>query len=246
MTCHTSHLIPNNTDIVASLTYHLPKDNSFIAITCWTTSDLPAHLKGTAEWVVNRPHGTGYYIPQHLTTSNSLRPIEFPNNCWHRLATLQQTIGTQRNFGITVKNIFNLGWWNITDPAHPKYWTPSQMSGSQPYILPQIQSNTPSQTPSHTSFWVSTSNLLSEESSNESTHTANWADSPNRPVAPAPCYVWTSLHYADMLDCLVYFSFPSLHRSPCMIQSDLVLMYNTIWMHSGVRYQSQSHAYYDT
>ena len=50
------------------------------------------------------------------------------------------------------------------------------------------------------------------------------------------CYVQTSLHYADTLDCLVYFFFPSLHRSPCTIWSGLVPVYNRIWPGSHVRY----------
>ena len=40
------------------------------------------------------------------------------------------------------------------------------------------------------------------------------------------CYVRTSLHYADKLDCLIFFSFPSSHQSP----------YDTIWWPCFVRY----------
>ena len=40
------------------------------------------------------------------------------------------------------------------------------------------------------------------------------------------CYVQTSFHYAGTLDCLVSFFFPPLHRSPCTIRSDGVLLYD--------------------
>ena len=62
-------------------------------------------------------------------------------------------------------------------------------------------------------------------------------------------------YYADTLDCLVsFFSLPSIEAHVrydlvlvlCTIRSGHVLVYNMIWPHSGVRYQSQSHAYYDT
>ena len=53
------------------------------------------------------------------------------------------------------------------------------------------------------------------------------------------CYVQTSLYHADTSDCFVYFSL-SLTLKP---------MYDTIWqlfLILCVRYQSLSHAYYDT
>ena len=46
-------------------------------------------------------------------------------------------------------------------------------------------------------------------------------------LTEASCYVWTSLHYADTLDCLVYFFFPFPSLKP---------MYNMTKSHSRVRY----------
>ena len=69
------------------------------------------------------------------------------------------------------------------------------------------------------------------------------------------CYVWTSLYFTDTLDCLVSFLPTPPHRSPCMIQSGTVSLYDTIWYHFLARcdllailvqYQSRSHSYYDT
>ena len=63
----------------------------------------------------------------------------------------------------------------------------------------------------------------------------------------ALCYIQTSFYHADTSDCLVYFFLsPSLHRSPCMIRSGLVPVYNTIWLRSSVQYQSPSRTYYNT
>ena len=51
-------------------------------------------------------------------------PVEFINNRWYHLVwlTAQREYQTRHNFDITyLKNLLGLGWWQITDPAHPEY-----------------------------------------------------------------------------------------------------------------------------
>jgi hypothetical protein len=112
---------------VASLQIALAPNNQATPVTRRTQDNLPAHIKGTVEW--NR-HNCGYYIPQHLTTNNSLKPIEFINNRWHELRYNASacTFYTQENLAIPIQNIFGIGFWNITDPQHPEYQPVSRTS----------------------------------------------------------------------------------------------------------------------
>ena len=55
-------------------------------------------------------------------------PVEFINNRWYHLVwlTAQREYQTRNNFDITYpENSLGLGWWQITDPAHPEYQNPS-------------------------------------------------------------------------------------------------------------------------
>jgi hypothetical protein len=110
---------------VASLQVALAPNNQATPITRRTHDDLPAHVKGNVEW--NRPN-RGYYIPQHLTSNNSLEPVEFINNHWYELRydASARTFYTQENLVIPVQNIFGIGYWNVTDPQHPEYQPPSR------------------------------------------------------------------------------------------------------------------------
>ena len=65
---------------------------------------------------------------------------------------------------------------------------------------------------------------------------------------------FTLLHRHIGLPCLPFLSLPFIEAHvrydlillSCTIRSGLVLVCNMIWLYSGVQYQSQSHAYYDT
>jgi hypothetical protein len=105
---------------VASLQITFAPNNQATPVTRRTHDDLPTHVKGTVEW--NRPNH-GYYIPQHLTSNNSLEPVEFINNRWYELRydASARTFYTQENLAIPVQNIFGIGFWNVTDPQHPKH-----------------------------------------------------------------------------------------------------------------------------
>jgi hypothetical protein len=55
-------------------------------------------------------------------------PVEFINNQWYHLVwlTAQREYQTRNDFDITYpENSLGLGWWQITDPAHPEYQNPS-------------------------------------------------------------------------------------------------------------------------
>jgi hypothetical protein len=110
---------------VASLQVAFAPSNQATPITRQTHDDLPTHVKGTVEW--NRPN-RGYYIPQHLTSNNSLEPVEFINNRWYELRydASARTFYTQENLVIPIQNVFGIGFWEITDPQHPEYQPPSR------------------------------------------------------------------------------------------------------------------------
>ena len=68
---------PDNLSIVATykyqiLTLKLLPNNMFTLVTHQTKDDLPAHIQGVAEFHHIGGIGTGYYLPQHLTTTNAL------------------------------------------------------------------------------------------------------------------------------------------------------------------------------
>jgi hypothetical protein len=103
-----------------SLQIALAPNNQATPITRRTHNDLPTHVKGTVEW--NRPN-CRYYIPQHLTSNNTLEPVVFINNRWYELRydASACTFYTQENLAIPVQNVFGIGFWNVTDPQHPEY-----------------------------------------------------------------------------------------------------------------------------
>jgi hypothetical protein len=153
---------------VVSLQIALAPNNQATPVTCRTHNDLPTHVKGTVEW--NR-HNCGYYIPQHLTSNNALEPVEFINNRWYELRynTSARTFYTQENLAIPVQNVFGIGFWNVTDPQHPKY---------QPI----------SRTPSRTTFrfmpGAFDNSDSSEGSDTMSAHSAVSVQSTHKPSSP--------------------------------------------------------------
>jgi hypothetical protein len=110
---------------VASLQIAFAPNNQATPVTRRTHDDLPTHVKGTVKW--NRPN-RGYYIPQHLTSNNSLEPVKFINNRWYELRydSSARTFYTQENLVIPIQNVFGIGFWNVTDPQHPEYQPPSR------------------------------------------------------------------------------------------------------------------------
>ena len=110
-----------------------------LLITKRKRDNLPAHVKGTAEWINRGPSGPGYYIPQHHSPRNSLKPIEFINNQWFRLSVRNRQHFTQANLAIDISNIFSLGYWTTSNPQHPdNQETQSSSSAPLPLFNPPI------------------------------------------------------------------------------------------------------------
>jgi hypothetical protein len=163
---------------VASLQIAFAPNNQATPVTRRTHDDLPTHVKGTVEW--NRPN-RGYYIPQHLTSNNSLEPVKFINNRWYELRydASARTFYTQENLVIPIQNVFGIGFWNITDPQHPEY---------QP----------PSRTPSRTAFRFTPGAFdnsdSSEGSDTISAHSAVSVQSAHSPTTKTPLHLSTRSH----------------------------------------------------
>jgi hypothetical protein len=107
---------------VASIEVLFPSDTTLTSVTRQNTDNLPAHVKGIAEWKTVGPY-TGYYIPGNLTRNNKPIPIEFINNSWFSLVFIEseQSFFTCKTQSITRENTYRLGFWRITDPEHPEY-----------------------------------------------------------------------------------------------------------------------------
>jgi hypothetical protein len=110
---------------VASIEVLFPSENTLTAVSRRTTDNLPAHVKGNAQWSTVGTF-TGYYIPAEHTKNNKPAPTEFINNAWHALVYIesQNTFFTQATHRIARENTYGLGFWNLTDPEHPDYTTP--------------------------------------------------------------------------------------------------------------------------
>jgi hypothetical protein len=59
---------------VASIEVLFPSETTLTAVSQRTTDNLPAHVKGIAEWSTVGQY-TGYYIPGNLTKNNKPIPI---------------------------------------------------------------------------------------------------------------------------------------------------------------------------
>ena len=97
-----------------------------------THADLPPHVLGTACWNVN---WNRYYIPQAFTSSNQSEPVEFLNNHWYLLYTnpnQPRVFVTNAGSLIAVTNDFGLGYWDISDPAHPDFQPTAAINANPP------------------------------------------------------------------------------------------------------------------
>ena len=102
-------------------------------------NDLPKHVKGQA-WFHTSPPGqeqalTGYYVGQ---TPNDYA-VEFlrvrGQDRWYILTGHKTTpvyFLTSSEERLDIDNKWNLGWWNINDPAHPEYIEQSGTATSGP------------------------------------------------------------------------------------------------------------------
>jgi hypothetical protein len=122
---------------VARIKVLFPSATTLTAISQRTTDDLPSHVKGIAEWITVGPY-TGYYIPGNLTKNNKPIPVELINNVWYSLVFIEseQSFFTQSTQSIARENTYGLGYWNLTDPQHPRYVTPEPIATDPPEESP--------------------------------------------------------------------------------------------------------------
>ena len=106
-----------------TLTLALLPNDSYTCVTHRTKDDLPAHIQGVTEFHRLGGIGNGYYLPQHLTTSNALELVEFLNNTWFGLVhnPSQKGYFTCKSLQIFPDNKLSLGYWHTTDPQHPEF-----------------------------------------------------------------------------------------------------------------------------
>ena len=113
---------------MASRTLDIPGNGDYVTVSVRTQDNLPSHIRGSAYWQL---YGTlhprnSYCVPSALEGDDL--PVEFINNQWYHLVwlTAQREYQTRHDFDITYpENSLGLGWWQITDPAHPEYQKPS-------------------------------------------------------------------------------------------------------------------------
>ena len=106
----------------------IPENRDYVTISIRTQDNLPSHVQGSAYW---QSYGTlhprnSYCIPSALEGDDL--SVEFINNRWYHLVwlTAQREYQTKHNFDIAyLENLLGLGWWQITDLAHPEYQRPS-------------------------------------------------------------------------------------------------------------------------
>jgi hypothetical protein len=114
---------------VASIEVLFPSKTALTAVSRQTTNNLPVHVKGSAEWNTIGVY-TGYYIPTQYSKNNKPIPVEFINNTWYSLVYIesQQAFFTRSTQRISRENTYNLSYWNVTDPEHPKYTAPEPIA----------------------------------------------------------------------------------------------------------------------
>jgi hypothetical protein len=114
---------------VASIKVLFPGENTLTVVSRRTTDNLPAHVRGNAQWTTVGTF-TGYYIPAEHTKNNKPAPTEFINNAWHALVYIesQNTFFTRSTHRIARENTYGLGFWNITDIEHPDYTAPDPIT----------------------------------------------------------------------------------------------------------------------
>jgi hypothetical protein len=80
---------------VASLHYTIPDTDSLTEVQRRTSDDLPAHVKGVAQWFTPLGRKPGYFVPGKYTSNNTDLPVELINNKWYGLTQFQGKICTR-------------------------------------------------------------------------------------------------------------------------------------------------------
>ena len=87
------------------------------------TDNLPAHIKGAAEWAVYSEPNRSCYIARTPGNAAEEWPIELINGEWY-LLTWENTgwrTKASRRLNDGDRRTLNLGWFNITNAEHPDF-----------------------------------------------------------------------------------------------------------------------------
>jgi hypothetical protein len=114
---------------MASITVPLNPEDRLTPIQRRLIDDLPAHIKGLAQWLTQPGRAPGYYA---TSESNKLEPVEFINNEWYHLAYIQHAFGIRTGL-ILEHRSWGLRYWHLTDPQHPDYANPSHTASCTGY-----------------------------------------------------------------------------------------------------------------
>ena len=145
---------------VASLLINFDSE-SLYQVTPRLSNDLPLHIKGNTHW--EQPSQTRapcYFV---YPEGQSPQAIELINNQWYGLSVIQGKLTTHQSHTLANPVSLGLGWWGISDPAHPGYQQPHTLSCS-------------------TFQFTQTSDSLSSSSSTASAHTAQGKTEPYQPI----------------------------------------------------------------
>ena len=114
--------------------------------------DLPAHIRGIAEFHRLGGITTSYYLPQHISANNKLEPLEFINNSWFSLVFHLKEKGyfTHSSLQIFADNKLGLRYWRITDLQHPDFKpVETSKASSSGYRAPSGSDSEDKQTPTN-------------------------------------------------------------------------------------------------
>ena len=143
---------------MASVTQNLFEDDRLTVVNTRTSDDLPAHVKGVAQWGSIDGHPATYYI-KHPSEPEKYVAVEFINDRWYTLSwfTRDSLYATRRSYVISQENnTVGLGWWNETDPAHPSYKPAITRAG---YRFEPLRTATPTTTSTQETMEANTTHV---------------------------------------------------------------------------------------
>jgi hypothetical protein len=111
---------------VASIPVTLLPDDRITPIQRRLVDNLPAHVKGLAQWLTQPGKAPGYYV---TSESNKLEPVELINNEWYHLGYHQRSFRTRTSL-LLQRGTWGLGYWKITDLQHPDFVHPVRSASS--------------------------------------------------------------------------------------------------------------------
>jgi hypothetical protein len=114
---------------MTTLYIDFPTDpNTLVLLNSRAEPNLLTHIEGRAQWILYQDQLRSMYHRQRLDGSDI--PVEFINNEWYALLWKEGWYHALRNCCIPTTQLVQLGLgaWRITDPQHPNYIKPPQVS----------------------------------------------------------------------------------------------------------------------